>query len=82
MKDEFVYMQDGASSHTGACSMGYLYLTIHKNRLIGLRKGKAWQEPGVVEHAPKSPDENVCDYFSKFYIGWLENSVIEIGKAT
>ena len=44
--------------------MGYLYNTIGKNRLIGLRK-KAWEEPGIVEHSPRSPDTNVCDYFSK-----------------
>ena len=55
----------GASSHTGAQSMGYLYVTRGKNKLIGLRK-PAWQEPGVVEHAPKTPDENSCDYFSMF----------------
>ena len=57
----------GASSHTGAQSMGYIYVDIGKNRLIGLRK-PAWQEPGVVEHAPRTPDENSCDYFSTFFI--------------
>ena len=45
--------------------MGYLYLTIGKNRLISLRK-PAWQEPGLKEHPPKTPDENSCDFWREF----------------
>ena len=58
-------------SHTGKETMGYLYNTIGKNRLISLRK-KAWQEPGIVEHSPRSPDTNSCDYFSKLPDGYKD----------
>ena len=53
-----------AQSHTGKETMGYLYCKIGKNRLIGLRK-KPWEEPGIVEHPPRSPDMNFADYFGK-----------------
>ena len=67
VKNNYVFYQDGASSHTGKETMGYLYTTKDKNRLISLRK-PAWVEPGIVEHAPKSPDTNICDVFAWTYI--------------
>ena len=40
--------------------MSYLQLFLGKDRLIGLRT-KPFQEPGIVEQSPRSPDTNVLD---------------------
>ena len=42
--------------------MSYIQLLLGKDRLISLRN-KQFQEPGLVEHSPKSPDANVLDIY-------------------
>ena len=50
----------GASSHTGKETMGFLHLLLGKDRVWSHRP-KAFQEPGLKIHAPKSCDANICD---------------------
>ena len=53
-------LKDRARAHTGMQSMGFLHELLGKNRVISDRT-KAFQEPGLQIHAPKSCDVNSPD---------------------